>query len=271
MHEFPTTGPIDADVRAWSGRCEISAEDTDTLTVDVAPIDPKDDRQVQAAKDTVVEFDGAHLLVKPPEMSGVGWLFGGRRSRLRISVRMPSDSKISVKTAAAELTCTGRLGAVSVTSAGGGVYVEQVAGDVSANSASGDIQFGHITGNLNAKAASGDLEVGYLGGNLTHHSASGDTVLGETRGQVRIRLASGDVRIARAVGGPVRCTTASGNLRVGVPAGTGVWLDLNTSSGTVESDLSVGTEPPLSGHELELRLYTASGDIEVHRTAALVD
>jgi hypothetical protein len=55
---------------------------------------------------------------------------------------------------------------------------------------------------------------------------------------------------------------------IGVAAGTGVWLDLDSASGDTHSDLSMseGTANP-GGATLTLQVRTASGDIDVHRSA----
>jgi hypothetical protein len=53
---------------------------------------------------------------------------------------------------------------------------------------------------------------------------------------------------------------------VGVRAGTGVWLDLNTISGTTRNGLDMTAAPSgANGHQLNLRVQTISGDIGVHR------
>ena len=51
-----------------------------------------------------------------------------------------------------------------------------------------------------------------------------------------------------------------------MPAGTGVWMDLDTSAGKTVSDLTAhGQTAPAEPASLELRVRTASGDIHVHR------
>jgi hypothetical protein len=67
--------------------------------------------------------------------------------------------------------------------------------------------------------------------------------------------------------GAVRVDTVSGAASVGVAAGTGVWLDLRTLSGSTSSDLNPGDQAPPTGHDLELQVRTVSGDIDVHRVA----
>lgn len=269
MQEFPSPGPVVADVRCMSGRCEITAEQRDTVTVDVQPVNARDEKALRAVEASTVEFDGHRLTVKAPESEGIGWLFG-RHAKLRVTIRLPLDSELDVKVASADLSAAGRYATAELKTASGNVYAESVTGDASVHSASGDVRVIRVGGSVKATTASGDLEVRYVGGEITHNSASGDTTLGETHGDVKVRSASGDVEIGAAVRGSVRCTTASGDVKVGVPAGTGVWLDLTTASGHTVSDLAVGAEAPLTGHDLELRVSTASGDIEVTRVPAPV-
>ena len=268
MYEFATDTPVRIDLRVAAGRCDLTAEQRDSVVVDVAPLKDDDERARQAAADTVVQLSGDELTIKTPETSGVGWLFGRRTARLRITIGVPTDSSLEAKIASADLTCTGRLDTVSVNNASGNVRLDQVTGDLSMNTASGDVRATHVGGNLKSNSASGDIDAGRVDGNVTQNSASGDTRFGETHGSVKVHSASGDVRIDAVVAGSVKANTASGDLHFGVPAGTGVWMDLNTASGTTSSDLSIGGDRPIAGHDVELRGSTASGDIEVHRVPA---
>ncbi|HEY3503648.1 MAG TPA: DUF4097 family beta strand repeat-containing protein [Actinocatenispora sp.] len=269
MYEFPVDTPVSASIRIAAGRCDIVAEPRDTATVEVEPLDPGDDRAAAAAGETVVKLTGDKLLVKTPDTNGVGWLFGRRMAKLRITVHVPTDSSVDIHVASADVVCTGQITRLGVNNASGDVQVDRVTGDVSMNTASGDIRVGHVGGNLKANSASGDVTADRVDGDVSHHSASGDTTIGETHGTVEVRSASGDLRIGAAASGVVKVGTASGDVRVGVPAGTGVWLDLNTFGGNTISDLDVSVGRPLSGYDLEVQVSTASGDIEVHRVPAV--
>lgn len=268
MYEFPVETPLSVDLRVASGHCTVTAEERDSATVEVEPLKPDNEKAQQAAADTAVQLDGDQLIVHTPETSGMGWLFGRRTAALKITVHIPLDSTVDAKVASADVICGGRLRALSINDASGDVSAEHVTGDVSINTASGEIRLGRVEGSIKANSASGDLHVDYAGKDITNNSASGDTTLGTTQGEVKVRSASGDLRIACARSGKVKASTASGDVTVGVPAGTGVWLDLNTASGSTTSDLAIGGESPLSGHDLELRISTASGDINVHRVPA---
>lgn len=275
MHEFPVDTPIAVDVRMAAGQCTVVAEERDTATVEVEPMQAGDERAQQIAAETTVEFAGDSLLVKAPDANGIQWLFGGRRNaRLRVTIHVPQGSSLSSTAASSDLVCTGRLGTtsgrdngLSINTASGNAQVEYVAGNAALNTASGDLRIGHIEGGVKANSASGDLRIEHVGAGLTQNSASGDITLGTTSGDVKVHSASGDITIGAARSGKVEISSASGDVAIGVPAGTGVWLDLKTASGTTTSDLSVGGGAPLSGHDLELRVSTASGDIDVNRVS----
>src|SRR5690606_12463897 len=81
-----------------------------------------------------------------------------------------------------------------------------------------------------------------------------------------VRTASGDVQLGSVHGDQVDVVTASGDVSVGVPAGTGVWLDITTASGSTHSDLAMSGEAPPNGAKLALTVRTASGDIHIHRS-----
>ena len=69
----------------------------------------------------------------------------------------------------------------------------------------------------------------------------------------------------RAAAGRVTARTGSGDVRVGVVAGTPVWTDIRTASGRLSSDLPSTGEPGPDQPYLEVRATTASGDVTLHQ------
>jgi hypothetical protein len=58
---------------------------------------------------------------------------------------------------------------------------------------------------------------------------------------------------------------------VGVAAGTGVWLDVSTASGTTRNGLDMPgglAQPGPEAAGLELKIRTASGDVDIRRVTA---
>jgi hypothetical protein len=246
-YEFPSPGPVNADIRLTGGTIHVDAGEHDVITVSVEPHDNSTASR-EAAAETRVALEGKHLIIHVPR--GKGWAVF-RWPKLDITVRMPAQSTLSVKGASADITCAG-------------IYNDAVV-----NTASGDVRIGWVGGHMRAHSASGDISVQHSGQDSDISCASGDIEIARADGGVRAKTASGDVKIGVAFKDEIRAHTASGDVSVGVAAGTGVWLDLSTASGRTTSDLNMhGSAEPAPGlATLRVKVRTASGDISLRRVA----
>ncbi len=238
--EFPTSDPVDLQVRVPAGDVTVLAAARQTATVTLEPNRPggKAERFLEATR---VEFDHGALSVIAPERPGLG-----RGVSLDVTVEVPEGSSCLVHTASADVRCTGELSALDVHTASGDVSAERVNGMARVATASGDVYVG--------EAAEANLD-----------SASGDVSVGQVSGPVTARTASGDVRIDTASGTRTEVKSASGDIRVAVPPGIGVYLDLSSLSGTVSSELEPAGQD--GGADLTLSCRTLSGDVLVTRAA----
>jgi DUF4097 and DUF4098 domain-containing protein YvlB len=264
MYEFHTPEPVDLVLRFASGDAEIVATDTDQTTVEVTGADGSDADEQTAARTRVELHDGT-LLIDSQQTGGWGFR---RTARLRVRVRLPAGGDLMVKVASADVRALGTFANANVSSASGDLSVEHVTGSANFGTASGQVRVGRVDENLRLQAASGGGSVDHVGGNAGMNSASGDLELGWAGGAVKAVTASGDVRIGTATTDTVNIKSASGDVSIGVAAGTGVWLDLNSASGDTHSDLAMsdGSGNP-NGATLTLQVRTASGDIDVRRSA----
>lgn len=265
-YEFPSPGPISADIRIAGGELSVEAGDHDVITVSVEPHDRSSASQ-EAAEQTRVALEGRHLVVHAPH--GKGWAVF-RWPKLDIRVTLPAESTLSVKTASADARCTGTYNDVVARTASGDLFIDRVSKDASVNSASGDVRLGWVGGDLTSHSASGDINVEHVGKDVDLTTASGDIEIGRGDGDVRAKTASGDVAVGVVHRGESRIHTASGDVSLGIAAGTGVWLDVSTASGKTTSDLAMsGSEAPGTGAALQVKVRTASGDIALRRVAAV--
>ncbi|GAA4447803.1 DUF4097 family beta strand repeat-containing protein [Phytohabitans houttuyneae] len=264
MPEFTTPRPVTAVVKLPGGALEITAEERDSAVVDVQPYDDRPASH-EAAERTTVEMHGDTLTVSAPDG---GWL-ARHPAALLITIRVPLDSRLRLKTASADAACRGRFSAVDATGASGDIYVEHVTGDAKVKIASGDVTAGRVDGELQVSGAAGDVTAQHVGGPIDTSVASGSIEIGSAGAGVKAKTASGHVRIGAARRGTVKVRTASGDVAVGVRTGTGVWLDLGTLSGRTTNDLDMtGGDGGGSGHELSVEVQTVSGDIEISRAPA---
>jgi hypothetical protein len=262
-YEFDRSTPVAVSLKMHRGVADISAEERPSIQVAVMPLDDSGSAH-DAADGYRVTLDGDSLIVHAPE--GVGWPL--RRSpKIHVVIRVPAGSNLAAKLASADLRAKGDYHEVQADLASGDIYVERAAGNAQIKTASGDIQIDGVGGSLRVGSASGDIVVGDVTGDVSANSASGDLALRSVGGSVQGKTASGDIQIARVSQGQASFNSASGDVTVGVAAGTGVWLDLNTASGSTRSDLTMQDSAPQAGQQatLELRVRTASGDIHIHR------
>ncbi|MEU4161226.1 DUF4097 family beta strand repeat-containing protein [Actinoplanes sp. NPDC026670] len=264
MYEYARTEPVTVSLRALSGRVDVEAGHRDTIQVDVTPL-----RDSSAARDLAAEvevaLDGDTLVVRVPERRGALWRRG---HSLAISIKVPEGSTLTGRSAAAPVRATGRYAQVSLDLSSGDSEVESVDGDARITTASGHLTVGQAGGAVTLKTSSGHLTIGDVTGDVKAGTSSGDIRLGSAGASVEASSASGEIEVGRLHHGQARIRTSSGDVRVGVAPGTGVWLDLDTSSGRNVNNLAApGDDIAPTGATLELKIRTASGDIHVQRAA----
>lgn len=245
MPEFPTSTPISILASFASGSINITTEERETVNVVVSPYGDSE-RARLAAEAIDVEFNGDSLSIEAP--ANTSW---HREDHLvKIEVLAPSGSSVLINVASASVKCSGQYSQVQV------------------NSASSEMEIDEVSGDVKIQTASGDTRIVSVGGRLTANTASGDVLVANVGVSVRVNTASGDVEIAEAGGavhtGTVSVNSASGSVSVGVVSGTGVWLDLNSKSGSINSDLDTTGEPP-DTHDLTIQVRTVNGDIDILR------
>jgi DUF4097 and DUF4098 domain-containing protein YvlB len=266
-HRFETHLPVDLYIEIGKGRVAVSCTDTTESTVRV---DGRDADQV------VVEQDGDQISVVAPRQRGG---FFGSDASLQVHVVVPTSSNVATKTGSADVSIEGvagsatirsgsgdvavdALGAASVVETGSGdIKVDDAHAELKVKSGSGDVRVGHIGGMLAISTGSGDVEIGTSVGAAVVKTGSGDLRVGEAHSDVAMSTGSGDFVVDHARAGRLTAKGASGDVRVGIPAGVPVWTDISTVSGTIHSSLSSAGQPDEGQDHIELRAKTVSGDI----------
>ena len=109
-----------------------------------------------------------------------------------------------------------------------------------------------------------------MAGGVTVNTVSGDVRIDETTGAVGLNTVSGDVQL-ESVGGPCRVSCVSGDVHVATRPGLALWIDAQSVSGSVTSDLDVADAPAGGGgQQVDLRIRTVSGDVRITRSGAPV-
>jgi len=210
------------------------------------------------AEEFVVEKAGGRISLRTP---------GGARSRwdsFDLTVRMPAGCELEVRAASADVRAEVALGSLRVDVASGDVAAGDVEGNTAVQSASGDVDLGDISGDLAVNTASGDIRVREARGRAALNSASGDVRVEEALGALAVSSQSGDLEVGRYAGDDLECGSTSGDVRIGLPPGRDLDVDIDTVSGEIRSDF-----PPEKGDgaTARLRVKTVSGDIALFKAA----
>ncbi len=268
---FDTPLPIELYVESHSGRITVTAADVSRTDVVVTG---------KHADDYVIEQRDDQIQVVAPR-PGMGFL-ASSNGRVEITVVLPAQSALTAKTGSADTTVHGPITGLWVTTGSGDLSAELVEGSAELQSGSGDVRVVEFRGDARIKSGSGDVSVTRcadlavstgsgdvraesVAGCLAIKTGSGDVQVGEAADDLSLSTGSGDLTVEVAHKGRYVVKGASGDVRIGVPAGTPVWTDITTLSGRVRSDLTpVGA--PIDGQDhLEIRATTASGDITLQQ------
>ena len=257
--EFPGSDPIDVFIDLAAGQIALTAGPTDVTTVDLTASGRGRDEALPA--DVRVSFEDGRLEIAGPRRSGLWRSHAG----LDLAVTLPAGSRCLVRTASADVSCTGDLAELDVHTASGDVQAGTVTGRSKIQTASGDVQLDEAGADADLHTAGGDIELARAGGAVTVRTASGDVNIGAAATSVTVMTSSGDVELGSVAAGRTDVKTVSGDIVVGVPPGVGVYLDLASVTGATVSQLDeTGASDDIP---LEVVCRSVSGDIRIARAS----
>jgi hypothetical protein len=241
---FPVQGPLQLVVRVPSGGIAVETAETSEATVTVEPLN---DAAQKAIDGLVLELSGDRLVVD----LGGGPRFGLflRTPSFRVAISAPHESSLDLSTVSADLRAEGRFGGLE------------------AKTVSGDLSVGDVSEDATVKSVSGDVKLRRVAGRVTVNTVSGDVKVSEAARGVNAKTVSGDQSIESVTEGSAQLQSVSGDIRVGIRPGSGVWFDLKSTSGKTVSELEPADGPATSGPSVELRAKAVSGDIRIVRAA----
>jgi hypothetical protein len=261
MNTFTVTGPVRLELRIPHADVDVSTGPPGTASVELSA-NGRDADAVDHVTVTCERRGETDVLTVSTKKTGI---FRNRRP-LGVTVRLPDGSDATIATAAGAIACAGQFGAVRVETATAGVRLPSAAW-VDVVGVSGDVQVGAVAGDASVKTVSGAIDIDDVRGRLVLRTVSGRTRIRRAGGDVEARTVSGDVALHRLERGIVRLDSVSGNVLFGVQPGVAVWLDLDSTSGDVRSELGPSNDGPADGKTvLELRGRTVTGNVRVTPT-----
>lgn len=235
------------DVRVKSGRIEVTTGPAGTIKVEAETGDPK----------FSVEQAGDRIYIASDR--DAGWL-SARTAKVVVTV--PEGTDVSAETASAKVECEGRLGNVETKTASGDVALDHVESAI-VKTASGDVGVERVDRDIKVASASGDARVDHCDRGV-FSSASGDIRVESATDSINASTASGDLVVGQFVGGRLSFKSMSGDLRIGIPAGTKLDLDVSLLSGKLNLPKK-GSTPPPTERQMRIKAKLVSGDMTIKR------
>jgi DUF4097 and DUF4098 domain-containing protein YvlB len=212
------------------------------------------------AEELVIEQRGSRIVLRTPQGSGSRW------DSFEVTVRTPANADLEVNVASADVDVQVPAETLLANLASGGIRAGEIEGDATVQTASGDIELGEVGGSCSVNTASGDVRLGRAEGRVAVQTASGAARLGTVLAALSCSTQSGDFEVEHYEGGDFECNSASGDVRIGLPSGRTLDVDLNTLSGDIRSDFSPEGG---DGATARLRVKTVSGDITLLRATEM--
>lgn len=284
--ELHTGESAELSIENRSGTVAVRGEETAQVRIEViaylwAESDLEADEQAELIVRGIRQ-EGKSVTVRAPALLRPRpFLFFSRAPRIDYQLTVPQRStasissrsgRVEVENLAGPLEVTARSGRVSVREIGGdtriasisgSVQVDAIAGSLVIDSRSGGARVSRCRGNVKVHSRSGSLQVEEVGGSLEAETRSGSTSISGVGGALKLTARSGSVRYQGAVGGPFDIDVVSGSVRLAVDPNSRFFLDAESTSGSVRSDLPLrrraGGAPPRDGPRVRIR--TRSGSI----------
>jgi len=283
MPTFDTPEPITASIDIAVGDVRITAGDRTDTTVVVAPSDPANAEDRQAAEQTRVDYSGGNLVVKGPKLRS--WRLRRSGGSIAVTIELPAGSQLLGAAGLADFHTDGPLGDcrirtgagriqlgetrnLSLKSGASDISVERVAGEAEISVATGDVRVRELASSAVIKKSNDDTWIGRADGDLRVTTANGDISVDVANASVTAKTANGSLRVGDAARGEVALETHFGDIEVGIREGTSAWLDVRSTAGSVRNELDASEAPGRSAETLEVHARTHLGDVVVARPAA---
>ena len=280
-HTFPAGAGklIRLDLRSLDVRVKVAEGSTISATVDLEARSSSRAATTRWIERNTPVFEDSDSVLEvrlPGGRHGGVVVFGFLHTEGRIELVVPPSCRLDVKTSSGDVTITGEAtlsGPVRVDTSSGDVTVNGGVRELIADTSSGDVLVTGALTTLEADTSSGDVTLQGGGERVIVDTSSGDAKLEKLTGDLSADTSSGAVSAnwdRLSAGAKIRVRTASGNVRLRVPEGTALAGEVDTTSGSIRSDLPGSSDRhnrrmsfEAEGASVGIEVRTSSGDVSV--------
>jgi|GEM_PF-2202771 len=243
------------DVHTLAGTVSVLTHSLPTARVEVAGL---------TGRPLKVAIDGDRLIIDHPQLSWPAFLESARtlldQPRADVSVLVPADVDLKVRTSSAEVVVVGIDGRIDSRTVTGGQFLDRTRGDATLRSAGGELSVRDHRGSLSAGTATGDITVTGEFSSFSSQTAAGSTLIDVTAGLPDV----------------IDVSSVTGSQTVRLPDDAHPAYRINTVTSAAQLDelhveplYGKGYSTPPSAYQrgmTDVRMSTASGRIVVLRS-----
>jgi lia operon protein LiaG len=181
---------------------------------------------------------------------------GGLDAHADVRVTVPEGKRVAIYLAVGKVSVTNVGGELSVNASSAPVTTSQTRGELNIEVGSGAVQVSDARGELNVDTGSGSVSVSSVRGEtISVESGSGDVTASDIRSnELKVETGSGDIQVTKLLAPQVALNTGSGSVVADLQGE--LWnVNVETGSGDVSLKL-----PPTVGANVDIQ--SSSGDIE---------
>jgi hypothetical protein len=200
-----------------------------------------------------------------------------RGVRIDYDITVPRGMGVTVSTASGDLWLEELSGSQTANTMSGDINVATLGStsdDVQTiQTASGDVVAAALTGEVTLSSASGDVMIDGFSGVLRVSTQSGDIAVRDGHGPIQLKSMSGDIeaRLTETGDGECSLSTVSGDIDLRLPTNAAFTVSARTTSGTVSAPIELADEHrsdnaldgDLNGGGNPLKLSSVSGDLGI--------
>jgi DUF4097 and DUF4098 domain-containing protein YvlB len=170
----------------------------------------------------------------------------GRVGDSRFEVSVPIGVRVIARSRSGDVSVRGTKGAVEAKSTSGDVEVTDASGRIVIESVSGDVRASQLNGDVRLESVGGTIEVRDVTGEVRAETTSGDVSLtGVTSRSVTATTVSGEVEYEGNIdpNGRYEFHAHSGDIRLEIPEATSAQFNIETFSGSLDTEFSLTLQP----------------------------
>lgn len=186
-------------------------------------------------------------------------------------VYAPSNTEANIKTSGGSVRLEKLNGNQYARTSGGSMRALDINGDLDLKTSGGTIRIANIQGDVAAKTSGGSIGIEEANGNVDARTSGGTITVEGVEGNLIARTSGGSIRAKLdKLGEEINLSTSGGSIRVTVPRGSGLDVDLRGNRVNTELQNFSGSskkrslEGRLNGGGTLLRARTSGGSVTLN-------